>query len=344
MFGLDTVVEKALEKSPPKRFQTAFEFADALREIVAHRTGDRSGSDRRSWVRASFRACSTCGNLNSPVARFCGECGEPLDRESITPTSIRKPDPPAATVRSQEPARVPEPSRHEEHVREEPRAKPGAGRARDEDGAQAGPRVDVVAPRRERASIAPPPAAAPRSPRETPPDADRRQDEDGLSTSALRGVEEAIRDAEASGDPSSALVFLEQLATTRLKIGDPVGAIAALRRGIDIARADLDKGELDDPIRVVAIFSAKLGEAYLETGDFGASTRALKDALALSRKGPERTRIWLSLSRVARAQNHDKEAAEYLEAADQETASSGRRSASDAPQAANESTGRRKKL
>jgi len=146
-----------------------------------------------------------------------------------------------------------------------------------------------------------------------------------ISASAERSVMEAVREAESSGDASSALVFLEQVAAARMRAGEPGAAVIALRRGIDIARADLDKGELDDPIRVVAIFSSKLGEAYLETHEYPAATRVLKDALALSREGAERAKIWIFLSRVARAQGHDADAVEYLEAAEREAAGNVRR-------------------
>ncbi|NUP05066.1 MAG: protein kinase [Polyangiaceae bacterium] len=313
-FGIEAVVARALEKDPKNRFQNATEFADALREIVAHRTGERSASDRRSWVRASFRACTYCGNLNPPAARFCGECGETLDRDSIP---MAPPvDPHAATMRT--PA----------DTGPMPR---GTARISVRDA----PAVNRLGP--EPRPAAPAQAAEPVSqkmPSRPPPRS--------ISATAEHSIQDAIKQAESSGDPSSALVFLEQIAHGRLKKKDADGAIVALKRGIDIARADLDKGELDDPIRVVAIFSAKLGEAYLERGEYTSSTRALKDALALSRNGNERARIWLTLSRVAGAQGHQKDAAEYLEAAERETASSGRRHNSEAPQAASDSSRRRK--
>lgn len=280
MFGLDEVIERALEKAPADRFQSSTEFADALREIVAYRTGDRSASDRRSWVRTAFKACSNCSNLNAPTARFCGECGEVLERPSygipIAPPQANRPpmSEMAPTQKSQAPSgSTPPPPQ---------------------------PPVLIKAPREE-------PTEDPRA---------------SLSRSKERSFHAAIEEAEASGDPSSALVFLEQIAGSWLKQGSPAGAILALKRGIEIARADLDKGELDDPIRVVAIFSAKLGESYLELGDYTSSATALKDALALCRGGTERARIWLMLSRVARAQGHAKDAAEYLEAAEREEAAS----------------------
>ena len=45
--------------------------------------------------------------------------------------------------------------------------------------------------------------------------------------------------------------------------GDHQGAIMALRRGLELARRELFRGELDDPMRAVLIFSRKLGEALV---------------------------------------------------------------------------------
>ncbi|MBK6516142.1 MAG: protein kinase [Polyangiaceae bacterium] len=300
MFGLDAVVERALSKDPIHRYQKAFEFADALREIVAYRTGERSVSDRRSWVRTAFKACSLCGNLNAPHARFCGECGETLERESaLPPVSM-----PMATTGPVSRPVTPAPQ----------------------------PRSDV--PPQARVTAREGRGSVPRSDSERPPRS--------VSATLEHSIREVIEEATESGDPGAALVFLEQIATDRLKAGDPNGAILALKRGIDLARADLDNGELDDPIRVVAIFSGKLGEAYFEASEPANATRALKDALALSRNADERARTWTLLSRVAKSQGHDEEASSYLESASREVASSGRRT-SDPPQAANDSTRRKKR-
>ncbi|MFO0551831.1 MAG: protein kinase [Polyangiaceae bacterium] len=385
MFGLDSVIERALKKEPSARYQSATDFADALREIVAYRTGDRSTSDRRSWVRAAYRACPHCGNLNPPIARFCGECGETIERESLpngiaafrTPTPA--PSPPArAPLPSRSPAArraetldaidtdapppavqrfrelltspIPEPNlgepAGEKPVDEEPappkantdvrpaEARTGAAAparriAREDSpigsipsehfGPNKQPAREVPKPLR---GTMPPPMPSPGSGHEVGSPGSAKLSE---RPPPDRGVEEAIAAAISSGDANTSLVFLEQLAQNRMRVGDPRGAAAVLSRGISMARADLDKGELEDPIHVVAILSAKLGEAHLETGDFNAAQRALKDALALARGGQERARAWLLMSRVARAQGHDAEANEFLEAAERETATSRRR-------------------
>jgi serine/threonine-protein kinase len=260
---LDPVVAKALEKAPEDRYESAEAFAEALREVVAHRTGERSYSERRSWVRTMLKPCASCGNLILPSARFCGECGEAAPRDSLT-GSIRPsvPPPPAA-----------------------PTGTSGSTRAAGEAATQ-----PVVQPR--------------------PP---------GPTISARREIEVAIREAEAAGDAQSALIFLDQIATTRLAAKDPSSAIDALKRGIEIARRDLDKGELDDPIHAVAMLTGKLGDAYLEAGLPMEARSALKDSLALTRGAAERAKLWMSLARVARSEGHDEDATEYLDAAERET-------------------------
>jgi serine/threonine protein kinase len=232
-YGLGSIVLKALEKDPEARFQTASDFAEALREVVAHRTGERTSSENRSWVRATLRPCQACGGLNGPSSRFCGECGQPIERETLT--------------------------------------------------IKARPSIALPTP-------------------------------DSRSMSAKHSIEAAIADAEAGGDTPSALVFLEQIAGSRLKAGDPHGAITALRRGIELARKDLDVGSLDDPIHVVGLFSIKLGEAYVEVNDFSGAQRALKDALSLSRPGRERAKVWALMARLADAQGHTEDAVTYRSA------------------------------
>ncbi len=255
---LDAVIAKVLEKAPDDRYESAEAFAEALREVVAHRTGERSYSERRSWVRTMLRPCASCGNLILPSARFCGECGEAAPRDSL-PGSLR-PSVPAAP--------------------------PGAS------------------------SSVPPAVTEHVAPAAPPP---------GATASARREIEVAIREAEQSGDAQSALIFLEQIASSRLAAKDPTSAIDALKRGIEIARRDLDNGELDDPIHAVAILTGKLGEAYLDAALLMEARSALKDSLALTRGAADRAKLWLALARVARAEGHEDDAREYMEAAERET-------------------------
>src|SRR5580698_7945646 len=68
----DTLVEvtlRSLEKDPGKRFQTADEFAQALRDAVAE------GDARNSLVDHGGIVCAACGGLVPRGQKFCGDCG-----------------------------------------------------------------------------------------------------------------------------------------------------------------------------------------------------------------------------------------------------------------------------
>ena len=64
----------------------------------------------------------------------------------------------------------------------------------------------------------------------------------------------------AGGTSFQALLLLERVSVAASARGDHQGAIMALRRALDLARRELFRGELDDPMRAVLIFSRKLGE------------------------------------------------------------------------------------
>ena len=66
----------------------------------------------------------------------------------------------------------------------------------------------------------------------------------------------------------------------------------ALRRGLDLARREIFRGELDDPMRAVLIFSRKLGEALARTGDVTDAEGVLREALDLAGpSGKDRARV-----------------------------------------------------
>jgi serine/threonine protein kinase len=316
-FGLDDVVHRAIAKEPADRYQAATEFADALREIVAQRTGESRHSDARSWIRPSRRTCSSCGNPMLVTARFCGECG--TVQSDSPPNSVRTPPPPvdakpSAKAPPRESSPIPPPLAGEGTNGATARAKtvdasPFAKAARN---------TRTPSPARLAAATRPEGRAA-RGPEARGAELRgaelRGAEADGASRSALRTIQSAIDEAETSGDTSSAMVFLEQIAVARMKRGEPLAAVVALRRGIELARRDLDRGELDDPIRVVAIFSSKLGDALVASGDLSGALRAYKDALALSRESTERAHLYRELARVAHEQGHEGDALAYRDSA-----------------------------
>jgi serine/threonine-protein kinase len=110
-----------------------------------------------------------------------------------------------------------------------------------------------------------------------------------------------------------ALMLLEQVADRSAARGDSSGSVLALRRGLDLARREMFRGELDDPMRAVLIFSRKLGDALARSGDLTDADGVLREALDLAGpSGPERARVLGSLAFVARERSRGTEATGYL--------------------------------
>ncbi len=110
-----------------------------------------------------------------------------------------------------------------------------------------------------------------------------------------------------------ALMLLEQVADRSAARGDQAGCVLALRRGLDLARREIFRGELDDPMRAVLIFARKLGEALAHAGDLTDADGVLREALDLAGpSGKDRAMVLGSLAYVARARERSTEATVYL--------------------------------
>jgi serine/threonine-protein kinase len=110
-----------------------------------------------------------------------------------------------------------------------------------------------------------------------------------------------------------ALMLLEQVADRAASRGDQPGCVMALRRGLDLARREIFRGELDDPMRAVLIFSRKLGEALARSGDLTDADGVLREALDLAGpSGKDRAMVLGSLAFVARERDRANEATVYL--------------------------------
>ena len=110
-----------------------------------------------------------------------------------------------------------------------------------------------------------------------------------------------------------ALMLLEQVADRAAARGDQAGCVLALRRGLDLARREMFRGELDDPVRAVLIFSRKLGDALAAAGDLTDAEGVLREALDLAGpSGADRARVLGSLAYVARGRDRTIEATVYL--------------------------------
>ncbi|MCC6522616.1 MAG: protein kinase [Polyangiaceae bacterium] len=107
-----------------------------------------------------------------------------------------------------------------------------------------------------------------------------------------------------------ALMLLEQVADQARGRADISGAVHALRMGLDLARREMARGELDDPLAAVLIFSCKLGDTLALQGKYLDAIGVLNEALSLA--GPsakERPRILASLASAAHGSGR-REAAE----------------------------------
>lgn len=110
-----------------------------------------------------------------------------------------------------------------------------------------------------------------------------------------------------------ALILLEQVANRSSGRGDLGGAISALRRGLDLARRELFRGELDDPMRAVLIFARKLGESLTAAGQFTDAEGVLREALDMAGpSGSDRARVLGALAQVSAVRDRNDEAHRYL--------------------------------
>jgi hypothetical protein len=111
-------------------------------------------------------------------------------------------------------------------------------------------------------------------------------------------IEARALHAYHSQESLEALLLLEQIAERAMLRGDETAAINALRRGLDLSRRELSRGELDDPMRAMAIFGRKLGEALTQAGNYADAEGVLREALDMTGpSGNDRTQILAALTR-----------------------------------------------
>jgi serine/threonine-protein kinase len=114
-------------------------------------------------------------------------------------------------------------------------------------------------------------------------------------------------------DSFEALLLLDQTGDLALSRDDAENAVLAFRRGLDVARQELFRGQLDDPMRAVVIFGRRLGEALTRAGDVTDAEGVLREALDLAPPaGEDRARVLFSLANVARARQRNSDALRYL--------------------------------
>jgi serine/threonine-protein kinase len=110
-----------------------------------------------------------------------------------------------------------------------------------------------------------------------------------------------------------ALILLEKVSSRCAARGDTQGSILSLRRGLELARRELFRGVLDDPMQALLIFSRKLGEALAQAGDYTDAEGVLREALDMAGpSGQDRARVLGALAHVALGRDRKLEAQVYL--------------------------------
>jgi serine/threonine-protein kinase len=139
-----------------------------------------------------------------------------------------------------------------------------------------------------------------------------------LAASAVcdeRGMPIEVRAVHESGGGTAfqALLLLERVSALAGARGDGQGSIMALRRALELARRELFRGELDDPMRAVLIFSRKLGEALAHNGQLNDAEGVLREALDVAGpNGADRATVLAALAHVAHGRDRRQEARDYL--------------------------------
>jgi serine/threonine protein kinase/tetratricopeptide (TPR) repeat protein len=129
-------------------------------------------------------------------------------------------------------------------------------------------------------------------------------------------LEARAQHAYHAHDSFQALLLLEQVADRATLRGDPETEVLALRRGLEMAREEISRGELDDPLRAVLIFSRKLGAALTRSANYADAEGVLREALDLAGpSGTDRARVLRELAQVAHGRQRAKEAVGYIDQA-----------------------------
>ncbi len=127
------------------------------------------------------------------------------------------------------------------------------------------------------------------------------------------------------GAAFQALLLLERVSALAAARGDHHGSVMALQRALELARRELFRGELDDPMRAVLIFSRKLGEELARAGQLNDAEGVLREALDAAPNGADRASILAALAHVAHGRERRQEASDYLRQALELASKSGAR-------------------
>ncbi len=116
-----------------------------------------------------------------------------------------------------------------------------------------------------------------------------------------------------AGDSTSSLFMIEHLANRAQRRGDGLTATQLLRRGLELAREELYKGELDNPMRAISIFGRKLGQALNRQGRFSDAEGVLLEVLDGAQSSEHaRLEILENLAVASRWRSRPGAAADYM--------------------------------
>jgi serine/threonine protein kinase len=120
--------------------------------------------------------------------------------------------------------------------------------------------------------------------------------------------------AYAAQESFKALILLERVAARAARAGDQHGSMMALRRGLEVARREIFRGEIDDAERAVLMFSRKLGVALTTIDKLADADGVLREALDLATGDSplERARLLSALTTVAVKRRRTPEANRFL--------------------------------
>ncbi len=129
-------------------------------------------------------------------------------------------------------------------------------------------------------------------------------------------IEIRARQAMHGGSAFEGLSLLEVLAKKRAAAGDTTGCVSALRHALDMTRRELHRGEIDDPLAAMLVFSRKLAEALATSEQWNDAEGVLREALGNAPPTSEhRARLLGVLAGVAQARKNPAEARRYLDEA-----------------------------
>jgi serine/threonine-protein kinase len=107
-----------------------------------------------------------------------------------------------------------------------------------------------------------------------------------------------------------------QVAARCASHGDLEGRVSALRHALDLARRELHRDELDDPLGAILTFSRKLAEALAASQRWSDAEGVLGEALDSAPPTSEhRAHLLGVMAQIANTRRHPDEARRYLDEA-----------------------------